>query len=259
MLNIKCPHQLKPHQIQGLDCISILPVVQWLIKESHEFGIQIKDYIDLFAAHRFDCDHGGSVGPREDLLVISRSKEAKRLIKEYFNKNEVKINLELRLEECENDLRSLTALDEQLDEDGERLAEEIRAKEQDCGRIEEECTRLVEQLVEHQTTEKKQLAQQYSQLVDELKQLKATNKSTKGRMKREYESLLAAANVEVDGELEQQLQFEQAKLAKLKAQLAEKNKSYLVLRRKYDNILSKEEMSQYQKRFVELSAQGRID
>ena len=254
---MKCPHHLKPHQIQGLDCISILPVVRWLIKESHEFGMHIKDYIDLFASYRFDCEHDDLNGPREDLLVISRSKEAKKLIKEYFNKNEVKMNLELRVKECESELMSLDRLDDQLGRDNERLEAEIRAKEQDCRRIEEECAILVEQLIEHQTAEKKQLAADYSGLVDELKRLKATNKSTKSRMKREYESLLSAASVEVDGELEQQLEFEQAKLGKLKAQLAEKNKDYLVLRRKFDSILSKEEMSQYQKRFVELSAQGK--
>lgn len=254
---MKCPHYLKPHQIQGLDCPSILPVIQWLIKESREFGMLIKDYIDLFAAYRFDCAHGGTSGLREDLLVISRSKEAKRLIKEYFNKNEVKIKLEFKVEEYESDLRSLDRLDEQLDKDAEQLDERIRANEQDCRRLEAECARLTERLVEQQTAEKKQLALNYSTLVDELKQLKASNKTAKNRMKRDYESLLSASSVQVDGELEQQLEFERTKLNKLKAQLAEKNQSYLVLRRKYDNILSNEEMSQYQKRFVELSAQGK--
>lgn len=59
VLNImKCPHQIEAHQIQGLDCINILPVIQWLIKESREFSMHIKDYIDLFAAYKYDCDHG---------------------------------------------------------------------------------------------------------------------------------------------------------------------------------------------------------
>ena len=255
---MKCPHQLEPHQVQGLDCISILPVVQWLIKESREFGMQIKDYIDMFAAYKFDRAHGSASGAREDLLVISRSKEAKRLIKEFFNKNEVKINLQVKVEQYEADLGALDRLDEQLDEQAEQLDEECRQKEQDCRRLEAECVRLTERLVEQQSAEKKQLALEYSTLMDELRQLKATNRTAKSRMKREYESLLSAADVPVDDELEQQLEFERSKLNKLKAQLAERNKSYLVLRRKYDNILSNEEMSQYQKRFVELSAQGRF-
>ncbi|KAI6216516.1 hypothetical protein M3Y99_01816500 [Aphelenchoides fujianensis] len=32
----KCPHSIEPHQIQGLDCIRIFPVIQWLVKEAIE-------------------------------------------------------------------------------------------------------------------------------------------------------------------------------------------------------------------------------
>ena len=74
-------------------------------------------------------------------------------------------------------------------------------------------------------------------------------------MRKEYETLLNGS-VEIDDDLVHQLEFEKRKLNKLKLKLADKNKNYLVLRRKYDNILSKEEMSQYQKRFIELSIQG---
>ena len=33
---LKCPLRLEPHQIQGLDHISIFPVVQWLVKKALE-------------------------------------------------------------------------------------------------------------------------------------------------------------------------------------------------------------------------------
>ncbi|XP_037774701.1 coiled-coil domain-containing protein 93-like [Penaeus monodon] len=33
---MKCPHQLEPHQIQGLDAIHIFPVIQWLVKKALE-------------------------------------------------------------------------------------------------------------------------------------------------------------------------------------------------------------------------------
>ena len=33
---LKCPLALEPHQIQGLDHISIYPVVQWLVKKALE-------------------------------------------------------------------------------------------------------------------------------------------------------------------------------------------------------------------------------
>lgn len=34
--SMKCPHQLEPHQIQGLDAIHIFPVIQWLVKKALE-------------------------------------------------------------------------------------------------------------------------------------------------------------------------------------------------------------------------------
>ncbi|KAF4513813.1 UNVERIFIED_CONTAM: hypothetical protein B566_EDAN015876 [Ephemera danica] len=41
-----CPHSIEPHQIQGLDCIHIFPVIQWLVKRSletrQEMGAQIR-------------------------------------------------------------------------------------------------------------------------------------------------------------------------------------------------------------------------
>ncbi|XP_026292370.1 coiled-coil domain-containing protein 93 isoform X2 [Frankliniella occidentalis] len=34
--DMKCPHRIEPHQIQGLDFIHIFPVIQWLVKRSME-------------------------------------------------------------------------------------------------------------------------------------------------------------------------------------------------------------------------------
>lgn len=31
---MKCPHRIEPHQIQGLEFLSIHPVIQWLVKKS---------------------------------------------------------------------------------------------------------------------------------------------------------------------------------------------------------------------------------
>lgn len=152
-------------------------------------------------------------------------------------------------------MENLVRLDHQLDQDKEDLEDEIRSKEEHIQRIEDECARLTEQLIEHQSVEKKQLAVDYSKLLDQLKETKSTNKATKAKMKKEYESLLNATSIEVDDGQLDQLEFEKSKLNKVKVQLAEKNKNYLVLRRKYDNILSKEEMNQYNKRFIELSTQ----
>ena len=42
---MKCPHELQPHQIQGLDCVKIFPVVQWLVKKAMERREEMAQYI----------------------------------------------------------------------------------------------------------------------------------------------------------------------------------------------------------------------
>ena len=49
----KCPHALEPHQIQGLDCIHIFPVMEWLVKEAIEAKIRTGDEILNHAAFQF--------------------------------------------------------------------------------------------------------------------------------------------------------------------------------------------------------------
>ena len=58
---MKCPHELQPHQIQGLDCVKIFPVVQWLVKKAMERREEMAQYIrsdlrNLIAAVVLKCD-----------------------------------------------------------------------------------------------------------------------------------------------------------------------------------------------------------
>ncbi|KAI6180560.1 Phosphate-regulating neutral endopeptidase [Aphelenchoides besseyi] len=50
----KCPHSIEPHQIQGLDCIRIFPVIQWLVKEAIEAKKKHGDEILRYSAYQFD-------------------------------------------------------------------------------------------------------------------------------------------------------------------------------------------------------------
>lgn len=34
LIDMKCPHSLEPHQVQGLEFLAIHPVIQWLVKTS---------------------------------------------------------------------------------------------------------------------------------------------------------------------------------------------------------------------------------
>ncbi|XP_067843379.1 coiled-coil domain-containing protein 93 isoform X2 [Heptranchias perlo] len=55
--NMKCPHRLEPHQIQGLDFIHIFPVVQWLVKRAIETREEMGDYIRSFSVSQFQKAH----------------------------------------------------------------------------------------------------------------------------------------------------------------------------------------------------------
>ncbi|XP_078259583.1 coiled-coil domain-containing protein 93 isoform X2 [Rhinoraja longicauda] len=55
--NMKCPHRLEPHQIQGLDFIHIFPVVQWLVKRAIETREEMGDYIRAFSISQFQKTH----------------------------------------------------------------------------------------------------------------------------------------------------------------------------------------------------------
>lgn len=54
---MKCPHRLEPHQIQGLDCIHIFPVIQWLVKKAIETRQEMGDYIRSYSIYQFNKSH----------------------------------------------------------------------------------------------------------------------------------------------------------------------------------------------------------
>ncbi|CAD5212840.1 unnamed protein product [Bursaphelenchus okinawaensis] len=73
--NFKCPHAIEPHQIQGLDCINIYPVVQWLVKEAIEAKKKHGDEILRYANSQFK-NTGWEV--EDDLEKPFSSNEAER-------------------------------------------------------------------------------------------------------------------------------------------------------------------------------------
>ena len=50
---MKCPHEIEPHQIQGLDFINIFPVVQWLVKKAMETRDAMGDIVRKYAVSQY--------------------------------------------------------------------------------------------------------------------------------------------------------------------------------------------------------------
>lgn len=76
---MKCPFKLEPHQIQGLDCIHIFPVIQWLIKESLLTRHQTSDYIRAYAAWQFNR-HFNHKDSSSSSVIFSDTDMANQLI-----------------------------------------------------------------------------------------------------------------------------------------------------------------------------------
>ena len=91
---MKCPHRIEPHQIQGLDFIHIFPVIQWLVKRAiatrEELGDKIRAYslMQFHKKHRMPQDDEKSERMRLSVKTIETVQEAympKRVLKKPDN------------------------------------------------------------------------------------------------------------------------------------------------------------------------------
>ncbi|KAJ9598441.1 hypothetical protein L9F63_010885, partial [Diploptera punctata] len=80
---MKCPHRIEPHQIQGLDFIHIFPVIQWLVKRSVETREEMGDIVRSYAISQF---HKFCPLPEEQNAKAQRENILKniRIIKEVY-------------------------------------------------------------------------------------------------------------------------------------------------------------------------------
>ncbi|XP_017762463.1 PREDICTED: coiled-coil domain-containing protein 93 isoform X2 [Eufriesea mexicana] len=88
---MNCPYRIEPHQIQGLDCIHIFPVIQWLVKRSIETREETADFVRSFALSQFHKKHSFSEDActvqtvTENLIkniqLVQKSYEPRRLFK----------------------------------------------------------------------------------------------------------------------------------------------------------------------------------
>ncbi|XP_038204946.1 coiled-coil domain-containing protein 93 isoform X2 [Arvicola amphibius] len=74
---MKCPHQLEPHQIQGMDFIHIFPVVQWLVKRAIETKEEMGDYIRSYSISQFQKTYSL---PEDDDFVKRKDKAIKTVV-----------------------------------------------------------------------------------------------------------------------------------------------------------------------------------
>ncbi|XP_065665995.1 coiled-coil domain-containing protein 93 isoform X5 [Hydra vulgaris] len=71
---MKCPHQIEPHQIQGLDFRHIFPVVQWLVKRAIETREELGDQIRLYSISQFSKKYSL---PQDDIFEKNKDRSIK--------------------------------------------------------------------------------------------------------------------------------------------------------------------------------------
>lgn len=85
---LKCPLRLEPHQIQGLDNVSIFPVVQWLVKKALETREEMEEQQRNSAVHEFD-KFGVTPADASFKESLGQSTQAVRVVQTIYGANRI--------------------------------------------------------------------------------------------------------------------------------------------------------------------------
>ncbi|KAL7020752.1 hypothetical protein ACKWTF_011636 [Chironomus riparius] len=80
---MKCPFILEPHQIQGLDFISIFPVIQWLVSESVKLRNEKAERLKSFAISQFN-NHCSSKANEQEKIEKEHLQNLLRKIEDIY-------------------------------------------------------------------------------------------------------------------------------------------------------------------------------
>ncbi|XP_059676326.1 coiled-coil domain-containing protein 93 [Gavia stellata] len=215
-------------------------------------------------------------------IVGLQSDEIKQIVSEYAEKQS-ELSAEERPERlgaAQQHRRKVASLNKQILQKS-RLLEELQAK---CADLQAKCTEAKKTLTEVKSySEKldKELAaletiesQADSSILQSLRALVAMNENLKSqeqefkahcreemeRLQQNIENLKAEAvengeEQEPNKIIEQQYKTEKDKLQRIRLLLARRNREIAILQRKIDEVPSRAELTQYQKRFIELYSQ----
>ncbi|NXW28830.1 CCD93 protein, partial [Phaetusa simplex] len=215
-------------------------------------------------------------------IVGLQSDEIKQIVSEYAEKQS-ELSAEERPERlgaAQQHRRKVASLNKQISQKT-KLLEELQAK---CADLQAKCTEAKKTLSEVKSySEKldKELAaletiesQADSSILQSLRALVAMNENLKSqeqefkahcreemeRLQQDIENLKVEAvengeEQEPNKIIEQQYKTEKDKLQKIRLLLARRNREIAILQRKIDEVPSRAELTQYQKRFIELYSQ----
>ncbi|XP_037712676.1 coiled-coil domain-containing protein 93 [Drosophila subpulchrella] len=83
LIDMKCPHSLEPHQVQGLEFLAIHPVIQWLVKTSVENRAERGQRLKRFAIGQFH-NHYQYKSDKDNLTKIRLASNNIKAIQELY-------------------------------------------------------------------------------------------------------------------------------------------------------------------------------
>ncbi|XP_053732229.1 coiled-coil domain-containing protein 93 isoform X3 [Synchiropus splendidus] len=216
-------------------------------------------------------------------IVGRQSEEIKQFASQYAEKQQVGASWDQRPElfgPLQQHRRAVASVNKQMELKSKEL-QEVQLKHSDlkalCDRVK---TRLWEAMEESRrlSTEMKSLEEEEeradSSVLDKLRTLVSMNESLKQqeqqfrahcrdemtRLQQNIEELKAASGQDAEEEqrnlmIDTQFSNEREKLQKIRLLMARRNREMAILQRKMDDVPSRAELTQYQKRFIELYSQ----
>ena len=265
---MNCPHFIEPHQIQGLDYFHIYPVVQWLVKESmitrenmrqyvRNYGVTQfnKKYLKLFETARDSEDskiYQNAKLIREALMPAKISKEKSQYLN---NEQTVTDMLEKKKVYLDKQKQILTSQVRQAEDGVLQIKKRLKAYKNKMIARENELNE--DEPSANHTNAMKLINKVEQQLVlyDKIKE-----QEQKFREQCIFDSevlnnfINGSENFETQGEPNNNLEYNRLKTSvnTLRLKLAKANRSIAYLIRQLDEIPGRFELSQYQKRFMEL-------
>ncbi|XP_023192186.1 coiled-coil domain-containing protein 93 isoform X3 [Xiphophorus maculatus] len=216
-------------------------------------------------------------------IVGLQSEEIKLIASEYAGK-QLKRSSEERSERygpVQQHRRAVASLDKQIQQKAEQL-KELKVKHAEEKACNEEAKRSLLEATEHSIkleTEMKTLEEMEEQadsgLMEKLRALVTMNENLKQqeqqfrthcreemvRLQQNIEELKSASGQDTEEEqerrqlIDQQYSSDREKLQKVRLLMARRNREIAILQRKIDEVPSRAELTQYQKRFIELYSQ----
>ncbi|XP_053202704.1 coiled-coil domain-containing protein 93-like [Panonychus citri] len=191
--------------------------------------------------------------------IMSEKYEELKQIAEDFTRNQLKLaenSLEYRekvLRETLSDYNNRISEAKSTQENNNNRLEALRMEIDSIKNDQKQFSLQIRAMEENEREERKNLSLELDKLKREKDNFHQNCKQEKKRLEKEYETLSNQLSESGDeDEIEKQLEAERSKFRKIALKLAEKIKEVSLLHRKLDDIPSRAELNQYQKRLVEL-------